>query len=143
MLRNLDGLYFRQKIYQIKKYIKRYYNYSINRIKNQFPLGSLQSIQILLQFIYMICLDFIIAFSIVPSKDILQAIEGFDTFNNLFTTICKSSKRKLLISGNKRYSIEDQSYIFSRQLLLNDWSYLKIIILNKDFKFISSFQKSF
>jgi hypothetical protein len=56
---------------------------------------------------YTITIDFVIALSIVSSKDILWAIEGFDAFDVLFIVICKSFKRKLLFSDNEKYSVED------------------------------------
>jgi len=41
------------------------------------------------------------AFFTVSFKDILWVIESFNIFDNLFTTIYKSSKRKFLILENK------------------------------------------
>ena len=56
---------------KIRIYIKRYHGCGINRIDNQLPLESLQLIQTLLQLIYTIIFDFVIAFPTVISKDIL------------------------------------------------------------------------
>ena len=111
----------------------------MNRTDNQLLLRSLQPIQTPLQPIYTIYLDFVIAFPTVLSKDTLWAIEGFNTFNNLLTTICKSSKKKLLILRNERYIIEDWNYVFGKQLLLNDWGCPKAMILDRDPKFTSNF----
>jgi len=79
----------------------------MNRTDNQLLLESLQPIQAPLQPIYTIALDFMVVFLTVASKDILWAIAGYNAFNAMFATICKTSKRKLFISGNKRYSAED------------------------------------
>ncbi len=59
----------------------------------------------------------------------------------MFVIICKTSKKKLFIPGNKRYSIEDWAYVLNRQFLLNDWDCPYKIISNRDPKFISSFWK--
>ncbi len=95
-------------------YIKRCYSCSINRIDNQFLLKSFQPIQTLLQPMYMIIFDFMITFLIVVSKNILWTIESYDVFDTVFAIICKVSKRKLFLPGNKRYSIEDWAYVFGR-----------------------------
>jgi len=87
----------------------------------------------------MISLDFVTAFPTVSSKDILWTIEGYEAFDCFFTTICKASKRKLLIPGNERYNVKEWGYIFDRQLLLSDWGCPKAIISDRDPKFISSF----
>ena len=92
----------------------------MNRIDNQLLLKSFQPIQTLLQLIYTITFDFVMALPIIVFKNILWTIEGYNTFDIVFITIYKVSKRKLLLSGNERYSIEDWVYMFGRQLLLND-----------------------
>ncbi len=66
-------------------------------------------------------------------------IEGYDIFDVMFITICKVSKKKFLLSGNERYSVEDWVYMFGKQLLLSDWGCSNGIISDKDPKFISGF----
>ncbi len=79
----------------------------MNCTDNQLPVDNLQPIPISLQPIYTIFLDFVVELSIVLSKDILWAIDGFNVFDSFFINICKVSKRKLLILDNKRYFAED------------------------------------
>ncbi len=94
-------------MYRIDKYLKTYHLYSMNYTDNQLFIKSLQPILTFFRPIYIIFLDFVIEFLIVLSKNILWAIEGFNTFNSFFINIYKTSKRKFLILGNKRYSIKD------------------------------------
>ncbi len=68
-------------------------------------------------------------------------IEDYNTFDTIFATTYKTSKRKFLLFGNERYSIENWTYVFDRQLLLSDWDCLNGIISDKDPKFTSSFWK--
>ena len=107
MIQKLDRLYFRNKTQKVYIYIKRCYNCGMNRINNQLFLKSFQPIQILLQPMYTITFDFVITFLIVVSKNTLWAIEGYDIFDIIFATICKTSKKKLFLPGNKRYSAKD------------------------------------
>src|SRR6266699_2956393 len=141
MIQELDHLYFRNKTREVRIYIKRCHGCNINRIDNQLPLESFQPIQALLQPIYTIILDFVIAFPIVVSKNTLWAIEGYNAFDIVFATICKASKRKLLLPGNERYSVEDWAYVLGRQLLLSDWGCPSGIISDRDPKFTSGFWK--
>ncbi len=59
----------------------------------------------------------------------------------MFATTYKVSKRKLLLFGNERYSAKDWTYMFGRQLLLNDWGCPNEIISDRDPKFTSGFWK--
>ncbi len=67
----MASLFFRNKIYYVKKYIKDYYNCSVNRSDNRLSIKNLQLIQTLLQPIYTISLDFVTILPTVSSKDIL------------------------------------------------------------------------
>ncbi len=107
MLQDLVGLFFRSKTYYVKKYMRDCYSYGMNCSDNRPFIKSLQSIQTFLQPIYIIFLDFIIAFFTMFSKDTLQVIEKFDTFDFVFTIICKVSKQKLFILDNEKYTTED------------------------------------
>ncbi len=120
MLQNLKRLHFRNRIYRICKYLKSYYLYRANRTDNVLFVESFQSIQLSLQSIYTICLDFVITLFIISFQVILQVIENYDVYDAMFNATYKILKRKLLFLKNKRYVVEDWGYVFGRQLLLND-----------------------
>ena len=107
MLKDLSNIHIRNKIREVDKYLKICYLCGINCTDNQLSVDSFQPILALFQPMYTISLDFVIELSTVFSKDILWAIDSFDAFDSFFINICKVSKRKLLISSNKRYSAED------------------------------------
>ncbi len=71
MLKDLNNIYIRNKIYEVDKYFKTCYFYGMNRIDNQLLVDSLQPIPALLQPMYMISLDFVVEFLIVSSRDTL------------------------------------------------------------------------
>ena len=107
MLKDLNNIHIYNKVQKVDKYLKIYHLYSINRIDNQLPVNSLQSILISFQPIYTTSLDFVIELFTIPFKDIFWMIDGFDIFDLFLINICKVFKRKLLILGSKRYSIEN------------------------------------
>lgn len=60
----------------------------------------------------------------------------------LLTVTCKWTRKTMLIPGSTRYSAEQWAQVFLRSLLLYDWGIPKVIISDRDSKFLSDFWKA-
>jgi hypothetical protein len=83
--------------------------------------------------------DFIVGLPEVSAAATPWQIEGFETYNALMTVTDKSSKQTLLIPGHDTYTAANWATVFTRSLLLYDWSVPRVIISDQDAKFTSEF----
>jgi len=139
MLKELSSLHFKGKTRLVNKYVQFCHACGMNRNDNQLPIGRLQPIQSTVQPMHTITLDFVTGLPTVPAKGTPWGLDGFDAFDAFLTVTCKSSKRKLLIPGNEKYTAQDWGQVLGRQLLLSDWGCPHAIISDRDPKFTSSF----
>ncbi len=107
MIQNLEHLHFKQKRHLVNKYIAHCHICDTNRNRNQKPIGFLQSIQISLEPIYTITMDFIMELPNISSQGTPWSVTTHDNYNSLFMVTDKSSKYILLISGHMIYFVSD------------------------------------
>jgi len=93
--------------------------------------GSLQPIQSLPVPFHMLMIDFILALPL--SKDLLNAVMSITD---------KFSKHVVLIPGKETYTAMEWVNKFLERLWLADWGLLKVIISDRDCKFLSTFWKA-
>ena len=86
-----------------------------------------------------VAVDWIIGLPIVNAANTPWSMPGFETFDTLFTTTDKFSKRTLLVPGHSRYAAEEWAIIWVKMLTIADWGLPKAIISDRDLKFHAAF----
>lgn len=140
MMADLERVHFRRKRHLVTEYVRKCYQCGEQRKDNQLPIGDLKPIQAPEEPMHTITIDFIVGLPENPVNGTPWDLgNGFSHFNALLTVTDKSSKRRSLIPGNEKYTAEDWANALARQMLMADWSFPKVIISDRDAKFLSAF----
>ena len=118
--------YIRELISHLKRFLKNYSECNVNRTRRHKPFDSLQSILFSSISFHILTIDFVLALS-----------ESHTNLNVFMSITCKFSKRIIAISEKNIWKIFDWATIMLERLNLTDWDLLKVIISNRDRKFLS------
>ena len=125
-----NGLYLRKMVTEFHKFIRHCSKCLINQTPKYRPYGSLQSIFVPVQPFRTFTIDFIFALSI-----------SIKSFNCAMSVTDKFKKEVIYIYGiTSWFAKQWVTTLFDRLTLLN-WKIPKIIISNKNKKFVSDFWK--
>lgn len=140
MMADLDGVHFKRKRFLVDLYVRKCHRCGELRKDNQLPIGNLQPIQAPEEPMHTVAIDFVVGLPEVPSKGTPWDLGGkHTTFNAFMSTTDKTSKRRMILPGHTSYTAVDWATVFARYLLLADWSCPKVIISDRDAKFLSAF----
>ena len=119
--------YIRDFSRYLKDYLKHYSKCLIFQTQRHQSYDFLQLILTPSIPFHIIIINFILTLSL------------FDNFDILMSIICKFFKCVLLISNNVKWSVEEWKKILLNRLNVVDWNLSKIIIFDRDCKFLSKF----
>ena len=128
---NLDGLAIPRVSRLLRRYIDACPQCDRLATRRHKPYGNMQPILSPPVPFHTIAIDFILA---LP-----ESTEGF---NAIMPATCKFTKRLLFIPGKKTYSAEDWAILLLNALLQADWGLPKVIISDRDRKFLSRMWKA-
>lgn len=124
--RIINSFYICNLTEKLKDYLKHCLQCQINQTRRHKPYGSLQPILSPPIPFHTLTIDFILA---LP-----QSILGLDC---LMSVTCKFSKRVSLIPGKNTWSAGEWSSALLERLEIADWGLPKVIISDRDKKFLS------
>ena len=100
-----------------------------NRIVKYSSYKVLRFIQLLIVLFYIVIINFILTLSTIMKNE----------FDVVLTIICKFIKRILFVSNKNNYFAKQWVNVFLLIVLKHDWNVLRVIISNKNNKFMSIF----
>ena len=118
--------YIRDLISRLKKFLKHCSKCNVNRTKRHKSFDSLQSILFSSISFHTLIIDFVLALS-----------ESHIDLNVLMSVICKFSKRIIVIPEKNTWKALKWTTTMLDRLNLEDWELSKIIISDRDRKFLS------
>lgn len=142
MMADLEHVLFRKKRFLVTEYVKKCHQCGEQRQDNQLPVGNLRPIQPPEDPMHTIAIDFVTGLPSVLSAGTPWHLKGHDFFDSFMSVTDKTSKRRMIIPGHTKYTAEDWAAVLARQFLIADWSCPKVIISDRDAKFISNFWQS-
>jgi hypothetical protein len=116
----------------LREYLRHCSQCQIFQTRRHKSYDALQSILISNVFFHTITIDFILALSKFISNN----------FDTVMFTICKFSKRIILISENVTWSAKQWALVLLKRLELMNWKLSKTIISNRDSKFLIELWKT-
>ncbi|KAH6603966.1 hypothetical protein Trco_007412 [Trichoderma cornu-damae] len=135
----LDGLSIPRMAKTVKEYIAHCPQCLTNRTDTQKPIGELQPIQSQAQPYHTVAMDFIVGLPPEAPRSFWKLPDCPHDFDAMMTTTCKWSRKSILIPGSTRYTAKQWAAVYLRALLLYDWGIPRIIISDRDGKFMSDF----
>ena len=127
----VSSWYIQSFIKHIKFYIKHCSKCSVNQTRRHKSYDSLQSIFTSSISFHTIDIDFVFALS-----------KSHIDINSIMSVICKFSKRVTAISKKNTWDAFIWTEALLQRLNIADWDFLKIIISNRDRKFLTNLWKS-
>ena len=127
----VSSWYIQSLLKHIKFYIKHCFKCNVNQTRRHKFYDSLQSIFTSSIFFHTIDIDFVFALS-----------KSHIDINNIMSVICKFSKRVTAISKKNIWNAFIWVEALLQRLNIADWSFLKIIISNRDRKFLTNLWKN-
>ena len=130
--RSYERLYRSVFIRHLNKHLREYIRHcplcQLNQTKRHLPYGSLVPLDYPAILFHAVAMDFIVKLLTTPF--------GFDS---LLTVTDKFFKRVLLLSGEEIYDVRRWASTFLAGLIGHDWGIPKVIISDRDSKFLSEF----
>ena len=120
--------YIRDLISRLKKFLKHCSKCNVNRTKRHKSFDSLQSILFSSISFHTLIIDFVLALS-----------KSHIDLNVLMSVICKFSKRIIVISEKDTWKALKWTTTMLDRLNFENWELSKIIISDRDRKFLSNF----
>ena len=124
--------YIRGLARQLRQYLKHCPECQLHRTRRHPPYGSLQPILSPAIPFHTLTIDFILA---LPVSRVGQ-------FNAAMPVTCKFTKRVTIVLGKDTWSAAEWGEAFLDQLDIGDWGIPKIIISDRDRKFMSGFWRA-
>ena len=124
-----NSVYIRQLIKRLRQYIAHCLDCQINQTRQHTSYDSLQSMLTSTIFFHTIIIDFVVALSLVSSKNL----------NSILSVTNKFFKRVLIISDKDTHSAMNWVNILITELLSHDWGISRSIISDRDSKFMFDF----
>ena len=124
--RTICSWYVRELIDHLKRFLKNCAKCNVNRTRRHKSFESLQSILSPSISFHILTIDFVLALS-----------KSHIDLNVFMSIICKFNKRIIAISEKNTWKTSDWATIMLERLNLANWDLLKIIISNRDRKFLS------
>ena len=121
--------YIRDLIRQLRDYLKYCSKCQINRIKRHQSHDSLQFILSSIILFHTLSLDFILALS----------VSRVEQFNVAMSITCKFTKRIIIVLDKNIWTIVEWDRALLNQLDFDDWELFKILIFDRDRKFMRNF----
>ena len=118
--------YIRDLIRHLKNYLKHCSKCQINQIRRHKSYDNFQSILSSSTLFHIITIDFVLTIS-------FSHIE----LNNVMSITCKYSKRITIVLDKNIWSAKNWTKALLKRLNIADWEFPKIIISNRDRKFLS------
>ena len=123
--------YIRGLSRQLREYLRHCSKCQLYQTRRHLPNGALQPILTPPQPFYCLTIDFIMSLPLSP--------KGYDM---LMSVTCKYSHRVTLIPGKKTFTAADWAKRLLRRLQKVDWGLPKVIISDRDGKFLSELWSS-
>lgn len=141
MLDALQGLSIPRMSRKVQQYVAHCPTCAVNRTNRSQQLGELQPIQTETQPYHRVAMDFIVGLPDEAPRSFWRLPDCSHPLDALLTTTCKWSRKSLLIPGSTHYTAQQWATVFLRMALLTDWGIPKVIISDRDPKFMSDFWK--
>ena len=121
--------YIRDLTRQLRDYLKYCSKCQINRIRRHQSHDSLQFILSSIIFFHTFNLNFIFALS----------ISRVEQFNVVMSITCKFTKRVIIVLDKNIWTVAQWDRVLLNQLDLDDWKLSKMLIFDRDRKFMKNF----
>ena len=123
--------YIQRLIKHVKNYIRHCFKCTINQIRRHKSYDSLQSILTSSVFFYVIAIDFVLTLPLFHTD-----------MNSIMFITCKFSKRVIAIVDKSTWSAFEWAKTLLSRLNIADWGLFKVIVSNRNKKFLSDLWKS-
>ena len=121
----INSWYIRDLSKQLTNYLKHCFKCQLNRIKRNKFYDSFQSILSSFVLFYLLIIDFVLVF-----------FSFYTNINNVMLVTNKFNKRITIVSNKNTWSTSTWAKALLKKFDLADWNLSKIIISNKDPKFL-------